>query len=228
MPVAIAVTIVFFIWSLFASIPAISTGSPTIPNLSFFSLGFEAIFILVGILTFIGIILFVIAMHRLSGHYNEPGIFKNALYGFILNIVGSITAAAIEFAFVLRSIGSLPQTGIVPVAATPTPTIPPIATILTQLIFGFIAVLAVGFILGIISAVFYMRAFNNLAEKSGVDNFKTAGLLYLLGTVLTIMLIGGLLVWIAWIFAATGFNSLKRKEPSTPSATPFPAPAPLL
>jgi len=228
MPVAIVVTMVFFLWSIIASIPAISTGSPTIPNLSFFSVGFEAVLVVVGILTFTGIVLFVIAMHRLSRHYNEPGIFKNALYGFILNIVGSIAAAAIEFLFILRLMGGIPQTGIVPVAVTPTPTIPPIATILTQLIFGFVAVLAVAFVLGIISAVFYMRAFNNLAEKSGVDNFKTAGLLYLLGTVLTIMLVGGLLVWIAWIFAATGFHSLKQKEPSTLSATTFSAPAPLL
>jgi uncharacterized membrane protein len=63
-----------------------------------------------------------------------------------------------------------------------------------------------------------MRAFNKLAEKSGDDNFKTAGLLYLLGTVLTIVLIGGLLIWIAWIFAAMGFNSLKPKEPPAPTS----------
>lgn len=218
MPVIMVITIIFFIWSMFTAIAAASTGSsPTIPNFSSIFFGFETILTLLGIMTFIGIILFIIAMYCLSQYYNDSGIFKNALYGFILNIVGSITAIVIEFVFILRSVGSIAQTGTVPTAATPTPTIPPVTSILTQLILGFLAVLVIGLVFGIISGVLYMRAFNKLAEKSGKDSFRTAGLLYLLGTALTIVLIGGLLVWIAWIFAAMGFNSLKPKESSTPT-----------
>ena len=53
-----------------------------------------------------------------------------------------------------------------------------------------------------------MRAFDKLKEKSGVDNFGTAGLLYLIGVFITPIM------WIAWIFAAMGFNKLK----ATPAA----------
>ena len=60
-----------------------------------------------------------------------------------------------------------------------------------------------------------MRAFNKLGEKSGINNFKTAGLLYLIGMVLSIVGIGVLLLWIAWIFAALGFHSLKPSSTST-------------
>jgi uncharacterized membrane protein len=202
MPVIIVIVMVLFIVSIIAAIPAASAGpNVTIPN---FSLVFVGVLIPVGILTFVGIILFIIAMHRLSQYYNEPGIFKNALYGFILNIVGSVVAIAIEFVLILGSIGIIPQAGTVLSGAT-----------LTQLIFGFLAVFAISFVLGIISAVLYMRAFNMLAEKSGNGNFKTAGLLYLLGQVLTIVFIGGLLFWIAWIFAAMGFNTLRPKEPQS-------------
>ncbi|MGD0159373.1 MAG: DUF996 domain-containing protein [Candidatus Bathyarchaeia archaeon] len=172
---------------------------------------------------FIGIFLFVIGMRRLSRYYDEPRIFKNALYGFILNVVGSVTATVIEFTFVLESIRSINQTGTTPLAATLGPAVSTVASVSTELTIAYYAALAIGFALGIISAVLYMRAFNMLAEKSGKGNFKTVALLYLLGTALTILLIGSLLVWIAWIYAATGFNSLKPKEASaTKPQVPLP------
>ena len=63
-----------------------------------------------------------------------------------------------------------------------------------------------------------MRAFNTLGEKSGVESFKTAGLLTIIGYVLTIVGVGVILVWIAWIFAVAGFHSLKEApQPSYPS-----------
>ena len=70
---------------------------------------------------------------------------------------------------------------------------------------------------GIVNGVLYMRSFNKLKEKSGVDNFGTAGLLYLIGVFIPII------AWIAWIFAAMGFNKLKaapathRMLPTLPS-----------
>jgi len=83
------------------------------------------------------------------------------------------------------------------------------------------------FIIEIIGAVFYMRAFNKLGEKSGVRSFNKAGMFYVIGTVLMIVAIGGLLFWIAWIYVASGFNSLKPKaaEPSNLSYS-MPAPPP--
>ena len=69
--------------------------------------------------------------------------------------------------------------------------------------------------IGVVSAVFYMKAFNKLGEKSGVDNFKTTGLLYLLGVVLAIVGVGVLLMWIAWILALIGFRAIKPKISET-------------
>ncbi len=223
MPVAIVATAILYIWSIIASL--VSTSNPTIPSFFSTSLVFLIVFVLLGIITFIGIILFVIGMRRLSRYYDEPRIFKNALYGFILNLVGSVTATVIESTFVLESIRSINQTGTTPLAATLGPVVSTTASVSTELTIAYYAALAIGVALGIISAVLYMRAFNILAEKSGKGNFKTAALLYLLGTALTILVIGGLLVWIAWIYAATGFNSLKPKEASaTKPQVPLPPP----
>ena len=60
----------------------------------------------------------------------------------------------------------------------------------------------------IVNGWLYMRAFNKLKEKSGVDNFGTAGILYLVGSIVPIV------GWIAWIFAAMGFQKLKPASTS--------------
>lgn len=177
----------------------------------------------IGITAIAGFILFIIAMHRLSQYYNEPGIFKNTLYGFIINIVGGIAFTAIYFALLGNLIGSIPSSSTQTTVATPIPTIPPIVASLEVFILSFFAIIGVALVLGIVSAVFYMRAFNKLGEKSGLDNFKTAGLLYLIGIVLSIVGIGIVLVWIAWIFALIGFHSLKPKAAET-STFPYPQP----
>jgi uncharacterized membrane protein len=147
-------------------------------------------------------------MHRLAEYYNEPGIFKNTLYAFILNIVGGFVVAAIEIVLLVASIGSIQSIVSTPQVSTPSAFNP----LFTQLIVEFIAVFAVALVFGIVSAVLYMRAFNKLAEKSGVGTFRTVGLLYLIGTVVPI---GGILVWVAWILAAIGFHSLKPSSTST-------------
>jgi Protein of unknown function (DUF996) len=77
---------------------------------------------------------------------------------------------------------------------------------------GLVAVIAAAFAIVIVSAFFYKRAFNKLGEKSGVHSFDTAGLLILIGSFIPIV------AWIGWIFAASGFNSLKTKPAESSSA----------
>lgn len=185
----------------------IGTGTFSTPAVGV-PLGFIAFIIGIGALGFIGLILFLLGMHRLSNYYKEPVIFKKVLYATALNVVLGIIIAIYEFAFVFPSISTIP---------TSTPPSFPFLTV-----FG---LLGAGLIIGIVNSILYLQAFNKLAEKSGVDNFKTAGLLYLIGTVLTIVLVGGLIVWIAWIFAAMGFNKLKP-SPTTPSP-PYPIGPPI-
>jgi uncharacterized membrane protein len=209
MPIIMVISLVFFIFSIIAAIP---TGPNPVPVPTTFSpLPFFGLIItiaLAGIISFVGIILFIVAMHRLAEYYNEPGIFKNTLYAFILNIVGGFVVAAIEIVLLVASIGSIQSIVSTPQVSTPSAFNP----LFTQLIVEFIAVFAVALVFGIVSAVLYMRAFNKFAEKSGVGTFRTVGLLYLIGTVVPI---GGILVWVAWILAAIGFHSLKPSSTST-------------
>jgi uncharacterized membrane protein len=172
-----------------------------------FGVGMVAFIVGVAVLAIIGFILFMVAMHNLSNYYNEPVIFKNVLYAFVLTIIEVVALFSIYVAVVFVAVRNI--------ATTPNP-----STVSASPVLLFIVVIGVSVVLGLINGVLYMRAFNKLKERSGVDNFGTAGILFLVGAIVPI--IG----WIAWIFAAMGFNKLTA-APTTPQYTPYmPQPPP--
>ena len=173
--------------------------------------GIGAIFVAIGsfvpFLGLVGIILVLIAMKGLAETYNDHSIFQNALYGFIFGIVGIVAAAfilaGVFFGFTI---------------------IGPTMNIADPFAFigGIILALVVVFIFYLLNAIFYKKAFDTLASKTGEGMFGTAGLLLLVGAILTIILIGLLLIFITWILAAVAFFSIKT--PATPTTTPPPPP----
>ncbi|MGA3289218.1 MAG: DUF996 domain-containing protein [Candidatus Bathyarchaeia archaeon] len=212
-PVIMVVLYGFFILSIIASIFVAFAGreSSSAFGYPFLSSGVISIaFIGLGLLGLVGFIFFVVAMYQLSHYYNEPGIFRNMLYGIVVAIVGSGSFTIVLIAIIISAINRAKT------APTFAPAVGLVIVGLLALICAFLAIL-------IISAFFWRRAFNKLGEKSGNGNFNTAGLLILIGAALSIVGIGGLISWVAWIFAAMGFNSLKPKATET-SAFPYATP----
>jgi uncharacterized membrane protein len=171
--------------------------------------------IVYSILSFAGYILFLVAMHRLANHYGDRAIFRNSLYGFVTAVVGAIVFILIIYgvssALLYPLIETLPTSG----------THPPVMTVVFPF-FVFIATILVGaFIIALIQSLFYRRAFYALAEKSGENNFRQAGFFMLLGGALTIVLVGALLFFVGWIFAALGFFAMKARSPQV-----YPLPSP--
>ncbi|MGD0450813.1 MAG: DUF996 domain-containing protein [Candidatus Bathyarchaeia archaeon] len=157
----------------------------------------------------IGLILVFIGMKGLADYYKEPSIYQNALMGLIFGIIALVAlTAGLILAFTI---------GIF------TPGIGAIFTIF--------AVLVVVFIFYVIAAMYLKRAFSSLAQKTGEHSFETAGFLLWIGAILTIVFIGLVLIFIAWIFATIAFFSIKEASqptsyvppPPTPAATPPPA-----
>jgi len=196
-PVVIVILYGLLLLSLFGIISSdLTGGSQTFGSL--FPTGIITALIIVGIIGLVGIILFLVAMHSLSQYYNEPDIFKNALYGFLVTLIGGVALTVVAFALIFTAIASSIVNSTSGFSRA-------------WFFMFFFGVFVAAFVIEIVSAVLYMRAFNKLGGKSGVQRFNTAGTLYLIGTVLTIMLVGSLILWIAWIFASMGFNSLKPK-----------------
>jgi uncharacterized membrane protein len=200
MPAILVVMYVAFFLALFTSIPTRSTTSIA-PSF----VGLIIAFGVIGVVSFAGLIMFFVSMHRLSRYYSEPNIFTNVLYALILNIVGGITIVIALFGFLFASLGNFITSATGTAAFT---------AVLAQFFVILAVVLLVSLALGLVSGVLYMRTFNKLAEKSGVDNFRTAGILYLVGVIVPVV------GWIAWIFAYMSFGILKPTTPATSNAYP--------
>jgi uncharacterized membrane protein len=193
--------------SFFQNIGDLITNPDTASSFPF--AGFQYLEVLANIVLIIivlslgALILFLIAQYRLSKYYNEPAIFRNILYSILLTI-GFVIIMAISITIIaITAVASAVVTSI-----TPTDLIGSYAP--------FITVIAIVVILSVIYAVLYAllwyRSFNKLGEKSGINVFKTAGLLFALGTFIPFI------SFIAWILAAKGYKQLQPQQPPTDSS----------
>jgi uncharacterized membrane protein len=142
-----------------------------------------------------GIILFMVAMKGFAGDYKDAGIFNNALYGLLSSIAVAVLAGGLMVAVMFMNLSSV------------IPTLNPVPgpTNLFQSILEFMVPVMPAFsVAGLVQALFTMRAFNLLADKSDVRMFRTAGWALLAGSVLAIILacIAALLFFAASVSAA--------------------------
>jgi len=206
---------------------------------------FEALdFVVLGVggatsmLTFVGFILFLVAMHGLSRDYNERRIFSYLLNAFIVMIVVGVILALTGFGFILISAMSMfsssSSTGVgtseFQSAMTPTLSIVMLAASLVMLIW----------------IVANYKSFNLLADKTEVPQFRATAKLFLLGAMVTIaisacfvvlaivgmidyqtMLMvsipGGLIQYGGWAYAAKGFYSIKPPPQTVATQAYMPA-----
>jgi uncharacterized membrane protein len=193
--------------------------------------GIGAILMLVGVIpvlsflwvvAFAGLVLVMIALKGFADYYKESGIFNNALYGIIAAIVGGVAAVVLILTSLVGFLGAL---GISVPSLTNwnswgnwTTTLPNInyQNINLNAIMPFVAAilgsLLVLFVGVVIMAIFVRKSFGLMSSKTGKGLFATTGLIILIGAVLTIILIGVLLIWVALIPLAAAFFSVEPKQ----------------
>ena len=176
------------------------------------SIGSIFLVIPVPFLSIVGIILVLVGMRNLSKAYNDESIWKNTLYAVIFGIIGivasGLTLVSLFFSgiFAGAALGAGDATGIAGFFA------------------GLIIFLVVAFIFYILEAIYIRRAFDSLANRSGVGLFRTGGMLLLIGAILTIVLVGLFLIFIAWILILVAFFQIPTNSTSPQSQMPPPPP----
>lgn len=172
--------------------------------------GIGALLLVIGsfvpFLSIVGIILLLIGMRNLADFYKENRIFQDALWGLIFGIIGIVAAGFVLASFFFGGLLLGAGGGFLGLAV------------------GVIVGLIVAFIFYILMAVYFRRAFDSLADKSGEGMFRTAGLMLLIGAILTIVLIGLFLIFIGWLLATIAFFSAKTG--AAPQTAPPPPPPP--
>lgn len=144
----------------------------------------------VAVLGIIGVVLLLIALKGFSNHYQDSTIFQSALMGLIFYVI-AIIVYVIAIAGVVVSFATLSLAGIG-----------------LGLIIGVVG-LIVGFVFFLLAAKKLRATFSTLADKTGEPAFKTAGTLIWIGALLSIIVVGLLLIIVAWIFVLIGFFSMK-------------------
>jgi uncharacterized membrane protein len=177
-----------------------------------------------GVLGLIGLILVMIALKGLSDHYNEGGIFNNALYGAILTIIGGVVFVAV---IVVAAVGLLSDLGIHWSTLSDPTALSSINwqeivtfDILWPHIAAILGSFVVLFIFVVVASIFLRRSLTLLSAKTGVGLFGTTGLIILIGAVLTIIGVGLILLWIALILLTVAFFSIKTQPTQPPESTP--------
>jgi len=181
--------------------------------LGFFGSGYA------GLLILVGAILTLIALKGFSDHYNEGGIFNNALYSLVTAIVGVVAFIATIIIMVIQTVlTGFTWTDPMAIQQYFMEHMTDLWSIIATLIIAFVVL----FVFFIVTAIFARKSLSLLSAKTGEKIFETAGLLWLIGAVLTIIAVGLILIWVAWILIAVGFFSIKTQAAQQPLSTPQP------
>ena len=157
--------------------------------------------IIVLFVNFVTLFLLLVSMNGFAKYYDDSNIFKNTLYPVIIGFSSATLYRILNYVFVA-------------------PIMEQSSISVSLQVFAILWV--VTSVVAIINGIFYRRAFDTLAEKSGERNFKQAGSYMFTGGVLMIVLVGSVMVFIAWILAFKGFSSMKPKSSQTNSVQETP------
>jgi uncharacterized membrane protein len=174
------------------------------------------------LIAFVGLILVLVAVKYIADEIKDHSIFNNFLLTFITVIVGAVVTV---FFFIISffSYGAgIDWTKFQNVTSTPqfyqmmqTKGVMPFFT-------SIIAGLLVLWITLIIAAYFLRKSYNKIASDTHTSMFHTAGLLYLIGAVTAIVLVGFIIIFIAFILQIVAFFSMPENLPQAIQAAPPP------
>jgi uncharacterized membrane protein len=156
--------------------------------------GIGSILLMFPFVSIVGIILVYIGIKGLSEYYKDESIYHDALRGFIFLIIAAVVIAVAVPVFIFSGVFSIFALGSFGIG------------------FGIVALLLVivmVFIFYLLAALSLRKAFNTLAKRSGEHMFETAGMLLFIGAILTIILVGFVLIFLAWIIVTIAFFSIK-------------------
>jgi uncharacterized membrane protein len=172
--------------------------------------GIGAILLLFPVVSIVGIVLLFVSVKYIADETKDHDIFKNYLYSFVFYIIGGIAFITIfVFSFIALGLSfsnfNFQQfsditcfQGFISDSLTPA---------LGGLIGCGLAIL-IAYILLIIGSLFLRKSFDGIANRTKVDLFKTTGIVYLIGAITTIFVIGFFILLIAIILEIASFFSL--------------------
>jgi len=169
------------------------------------------------VLVIVGWVLVLLAVKDISDAVKDKSIFNNAIISIALSIAATAVFAVVVAEAVLGFMG-------MPSSSTSAGSVP------NSNMFGIIASviggLVVVWILAVVSSFFLWRSFKQVSLKVNIGYFRTGGLIYFIGSILTIVLVGFILDFVAEILFVVAFFSLPEDVPAVTAPGVQPAMGP--
>lgn len=165
--------------------------------------GIGSILLLIPGISIVGYVLILVAAKYVSDDLGDKTVFDNMIYAVITAIIGVAVVAFLLFTGLIFGVFTL---GV-------------------GTIFGVIGALIAVWVFLVISSLFIRRAYGTMATSLNVDSFRTAGTLYFVGALLSIVLVGFIILFVAYIFQIIAFFSI-REAPQPASGQPMSTMAP--
>lgn len=156
--------------------------------------GIGSILEIIPFLSIVGYILVLLSTKFISDEVHDGSIFSDMIIAVVAGIVG-VTAGG--FILIFSGILGVFTAGV-------------------SAFLGVLAILAVVWIALLVSSVFVRKAYNNIATKLNIGTFRTAGTLYFVGALLTIILVGFIVLFAAYIVQVIAFFSIEEGQVAVP------------
>jgi uncharacterized membrane protein len=157
------------------------------------------------ILILIGLCLVFLGVKIISGVTRSRRISGNYLNYFIINIIAIFFIASIMIT-TFGTVGGFSFFTALEHIDTSNPQ--QLFSYLMPLLSGCFIALIIGWILFILSAVYLKRSYDMIAARTHAENFKITGLVYLIGAITSIVLLGFFIMFIARIFEIISYFNL--------------------
>jgi uncharacterized membrane protein len=164
--------------------------------------GVGGILALIPAIGVVGWILILVSLKEVSDVTQDRVILRDALVGALTAIISAVT--------IVVFLVSGPFTGFLDSAIGVSASYGPGGLV------GAVATFAVFYVCAIISGIFLKRAYDKTAQRLRVGSFATAGLLYLVGALTSIVIVGFLIFLIAFIYQIIAYFSIQDQPPPIP------------
>ena len=167
-----------------------------------------------GLFMLIGIIFVIVALKGYGDAYKDGSIIHNAVYTLVFEIIGAVVCVGV---IIYGAMGFLASLGINNLADLRSwQAIDWQNAINVSNILPFIGAIILGLVIlfafTVLASLYFKKAMNTLSGKTGVKLFHTTGTVFFVGALLTIILIGFIVIWVAFILLMISFYKSKPLE----------------
>jgi uncharacterized membrane protein len=180
-----------------------------------------ALFMVIGILPsvgwllmILGIVFVLIALNGYGDAYKDGSIIHNTVYTIVFEIIGVVVFIGVV---IYGAMGFLASLGIKNISDLQSwQQINWQQAVNTTNILPFVGAIVLGLVIlfafTVLASLYFKKAMNALSTKTGVKLFHTTGTVFFIGALLTIILIGLIIIWVAFILMMISFYESKPHE----------------